>query len=158
MIGILIVGVPAVLGFVLFEVWGALRLAPHDPAVARQRVRRLVRGQAVAAMIVYTAMLMWTITTAAAEEAAQGQAGGPAAAVSGGLSTGDGIALLGSALATGLAVLGAGYAVGTVGSAALGVVAEKPEMLGRTLVFIGLAEGLAIYGLVISILLLQQLR
>ena len=157
MIGILIGSVTAVLGFVLFGVWRALRLAPHDPAGARKRFRRLVRGQAVAVMVVFIAMLMWTITTGA-QEAAHGQAGGPAAAVSGGLSAGDGIALLGSALATGLAVLGAGYAVGTVGSAALGVVAEKPEMFGRTLVFIGLAEGLAIYGLVISILLLQQLR
>jgi len=158
MIGILLLSVPAVLGFTLYGMWRALHQAPEDPAGARRRFRRLVRGQAVAVMLVYTAVLMWMITAAAAQGAPQGEAGGSPAAATGGLSAGDGIALLGSALATGLAVLGAGYAVGTVGSAALGVVAEKPEMFGRTLVFIGLAEGLAIYGLVISILLLQQLR
>ncbi len=72
------------------------------------------------------------------------------------LSVGDGLALLGVALATGLSVLGAGQAVGVVGAAALGAIAEKPELFGRTLVFIGLAEGLAIYGLIISILILGR--
>ena len=73
------------------------------------------------------------------------------------LSLGDGLGMLGAALATGLSVLGAGYAVGLVGAAALGVIAEKPELFGRTMVFIGLAEGLAIYGLVLSILILGRL-
>jgi V/A-type H+-transporting ATPase subunit K len=54
-------------------------------------------------------------------------------------------------------VLGAGYAVAVVGAAALGAIAEKPELFGRTLVFIGLAEGLAIYGLIVSILILGRL-
>ncbi|MBI3462207.1 MAG: hypothetical protein HY000_03985 [Planctomycetes bacterium] len=65
--------------------------------------------------------------------------------------------MLGVALATGLAVLGASYAVAVVGSAALGAIAEKPQLFGRTLVFIGLAEGLAIYGLIVSILMLGRL-
>ena len=41
--------------------------------------------------------------------------------------------------------------------AALAVIAEKPEMFGRTLIYMGLAEGIAIYGLVMSILLLGKL-
>jgi V/A-type H+-transporting ATPase subunit K len=76
----------------------------------------------------------------------------------GGMTTGDGLAILGAALATGLSVLGASYAVAVVGSASLGALTEKPEMFGRTLVFIGLAEGLAIYGLIVSILILERLR
>jgi V/A-type H+-transporting ATPase subunit K len=47
-------------------------------------------------------------------------------------------------------------ALGPVGSAALAVLAEKPEVFGRTLVYLGLAEGIAIYGLVISILMLGK--
>ena len=62
-----------------------------------------------------------------------------------------------AALATGLSSLGAGFAVATVGSAAIGALAEKPELLGRVLIMVGLAEGIAIYGLIISILILNRI-
>ncbi len=68
-----------------------------------------------------------------------------------------GWAFIGAALSTGLATLAAGYAVGRVGSAAVGAVAEKPELFGRVLVLVGLAEGIAIYGLIVSILILNRL-
>jgi len=68
-----------------------------------------------------------------------------------------GLALIGIGLPTGLAAIGAGIALGPVGSAALAVIAEKPEMFGRTLIYLGLAEGIAIYGLVMSILLLGRI-
>jgi V/A-type H+-transporting ATPase subunit K len=64
---------------------------------------------------------------------------------------------LAAALATGLAALGAGFAVASVGSAAIGALTEKPELLGRTLILVGLAEGIAIYGLIVSILILNRL-
>lgn len=73
------------------------------------------------------------------------------------LGTGAGLGFLASALSTGLACLGAGVAVGSVGSAALGLVGEKPEMLGTTLIYLGLAEGIAIYGVIISLLVLGRL-
>ena len=63
---------------------------------------------------------------------------------------------LGAALATGLACIGAGIAVGIAGAAAIGGITEKPEILGRTLIFVGLAEGIAIYGLIISFLILNR--
>ena len=62
---------------------------------------------------------------------------------------------LGAALATGLACIGAGIAVGIAGAAAIGGITEKPEILGRTLIFVGLAEGIAIYGLIISFMILN---
>jgi len=65
--------------------------------------------------------------------------------------------LLGAALATGLSSLGAGYAVAKVGTAAVGALAEKPELFARLLIFVGLAEGIAIYGLIVSILILNRL-
>ena len=65
---------------------------------------------------------------------------------------------LGAAIVTGVACVAAGLAVGKVGAAALGAVSERPELLGRTLIFVGLAEGIAIYGLIIAILLMGYLR
>ena len=73
------------------------------------------------------------------------------------VTTGLGLAIIGIGLPTGLAAIGAALALGPVGSAALAVVAEKPEMFGRTLIYLGLAEGIAIYGLVMSILLLGKI-
>jgi V/A-type H+-transporting ATPase subunit K len=73
------------------------------------------------------------------------------------ISVGLALALIGIGLPTGLAAIGAAIALGPVGSAALAVIAEKPEMFGRTLIYLGLAEGIAIYGLVMSILLLGKI-
>ena len=64
--------------------------------------------------------------------------------------------MIAAALAAGLASLGAGIAVAGVGSAAVGALAEKPELLGRVLIFVGLAEGIAIYGLIVAILILGR--
>lgn len=66
----------------------------------------------------------------------------------------DGLKYIGAALSTGLATIGTGYAVGTVGSAALGAISEDQSILGRTIIFVGLAEGIAIFGVIISILIL----
>ena len=79
-----------------------------------------------------------------------------AAAQTGAESTGSGLGFLGASLATGLACLGAGIAVAVVGAAALGVVGEKPELLGTTLIYLGLAEGIAIYGVIVSLLSLGK--
>jgi V/A-type H+-transporting ATPase subunit K len=68
-----------------------------------------------------------------------------------------GWAFIAAALSTALAALGAGYAVARVGSAAVGAIAEKPELFGRVLVLVGLAEGIAIYGLIVSILILNRI-
>ena len=65
--------------------------------------------------------------------------------------------ILAAALATGLSSLAAAYVVARVGSAAVGALVEKPELFGRLLVLVGLAEGIAIYGLIISILILNRL-
>lgn len=62
-----------------------------------------------------------------------------------------------AALTTGFATMSTGYAVGTVGSSALGAVSENPNILGKTLIFVGLAEGIAIYGLIVSIMILSKL-
>lgn len=68
--------------------------------------------------------------------------------------TADQYATLAAALSTGLACIGAGIAVAASGAAAVGATAEKPESFGRALIFVGLSEGIAIYGLIISFLVL----
>ncbi|HCO18188.1 MULTISPECIES: ATP synthase subunit C [Gudongella] len=73
------------------------------------------------------------------------------------LSSSQGLGFISAALATGIATLGAGYAVAVVGSAALGAVSEDSSLLGKTLIFVGLAEGIAIYGLIVSIMILGRL-
>lgn len=73
------------------------------------------------------------------------------------VSSPSGLGFIAAALSTGLATIGAGYAVGVVGSSALGAVSEDASILGKTLIFVGLAEGIAIYGLIVSILILGRL-
>jgi V/A-type H+-transporting ATPase subunit K len=88
--------------------------------------------------------------------------GGPAfaAAPAGAAAAGSeawSFGLIAAAASTALAALGAGFAVARVGTAAIGALAEKPELFGRLLIFVGLAEGIAIYGLIVSILILNRL-
>lgn len=62
-----------------------------------------------------------------------------------------------AALTMAVCVLGSAYAVGRIGSAAMGAAAEKPELLTRSLLFVALAEGLAVLGFVVSMLLLGKI-
>ncbi len=73
------------------------------------------------------------------------------------MSEGRGIAFLAVAITMGMACLAAGIAVGKVGAAAMGAAAEKPEILTKAIVFAGLGEGIAIFGLIISLLILNKL-
>jgi len=68
----------------------------------------------------------------------------------------DQYATLAAAISTGLASIGAGIAVANTGAAAVGAIAEKPESFGRALIFVGMGEGIAIYGLIISFLVLNR--
>lgn len=86
---------------------------------------------------------------AAAETAAE------TAQAAGGLSTGMGY--LAAALVTGLSCIGGGIAVASAASAALGAISEDSSILGKSLIFVGLAEGVCLYGLIISFMILGQL-
>jgi len=90
--------------------------------------------------------LVWLASPATVMAAGLGQA----AAVA------DPYATLAAAIATGLGSIGAGLAVSSTGAAAVGAIAEKPESFGRALIFVGMAEGIAIYGLIISFMVLNR--
>jgi V/A-type H+-transporting ATPase subunit K len=71
-----------------------------------------------------------------------------------GISNGEGLKFIGAALSTGMASIGAGIAVAASGAAAIGAISEDAQLLGKTIIFVGLSEGIAIYGLIISIMIL----
>lgn len=135
-----------VLGTIAWGLW-----LEYRPAIAVHHARGLRRG-------LLSQLALYVLATGAVLVlGVQEVLANPAAGGNGEVSLGLGLAILGAGLPTAFATIGAGIAVGPVGSAALAVLAEKPEMLGRSLIYLGLAEGIAIYGLVISILLLDKI-
>ena len=95
--------------------------------------------------MILAAVLMFSGSAMAAEETA---AAGVSAA---------GLGYISAALSTGLSCLGGGIAVSAAASAALGAISEDSSILGKSLIFVGLAEGLCLYGLIISFMILGQL-
>jgi len=68
-----------------------------------------------------------------------------------------GLGYIGAALATSISGIGGGIAVASAASAALGAVSEDSSVLGKSLIFVGLAEGVCLYGFIISIMILGKL-
>lgn len=68
-----------------------------------------------------------------------------------------GLAYIAAALSTGIACLGAGIAVGGAAPAAIGAVTEDPKSFGKSIIFVVLGEGVAIYGMLISIMILNTI-
>ena len=97
---------------------------------------------------------LWVIPPLGGATVCADEAGTPAVVAQG---AGQGLMAIAIALAIGLPCLGAGYAVGRVGAAALGAASERPELLTRSLIFVALAEGIAIYGLLVAVLLWRML-
>jgi V/A-type H+-transporting ATPase subunit K len=84
-----------------------------------------------------------------AHAAASAAAAAPARAVNGSALIGAAIAITGSSV-------GAGVAVAYTGAAALAAVSERPEVFGRAMVVVGLAEGIAVYGLIVAVILIGK--
>ena len=78
-----------------------------------------------------------------------------------GASAGDGLAkglgYLGAAMVTGLCGIGAGIGVSGSASAAIGAVSEDPAIFGKSMIFVAMAEGIALYGLIITFMILGKL-
>ena len=128
---------------IVLVAWATRRMMMRSP---RQALRRLVVLNvlvAVGALVALAVMLLGPAGTALA-------AGGSSA------HTDPQAALLGAAIAVAGSTLGAAIAVAYTGAAALAAISEKPEMFGRAMVIVGLAEGIAIYGVVIAILLMGK--
>lgn len=85
------------------------------------------------------------------------QAAETASAVSNSAGLATGLGYIAAALVTGLSCIGGGIAVASAASAALGAISEDQSILGKSLIFVGLAEGVALYGLIISFMILSKL-
>lgn len=96
--------------------------------------------------MVFAAVIMFSGNAMAAGEAAEA-----------GKASATGMGYLSAALSTGLSCLGGGIAVSAAASAALGAISEDSSILGKSLIFVGLAEGVCLYGLIISFMILGQL-
>jgi V/A-type H+-transporting ATPase subunit K len=138
MIESLLVALPVIALAALGTVVG-LRRAPKR---GLRRIVTLNAAIALGALGVLVALLAGAIEPAYAANSTDDAAAGDA--------------LIGAAIATAGSAIGAAIAVAYTGSAALAAISEKPEMFGRAMVIVGLAEGIAIYGLVVSILLLSR--
>lgn len=68
--------------------------------------------------------------------------------------SGDALKYLAAAIAVGLACIASGMAVGKIGSAAMGAMSENPELSGKALPFVGLAEGICLWGMLVAVLIL----
>lgn len=80
-----------------------------------------------------------------------------AAAASAGNNLSQGLGYIAAAIAVGCSALGAAFAVAAAAPAAIGAISENPANFGKAMIFVALAEGCAIYGLLIAILILNQL-
>ncbi len=66
-------------------------------------------------------------------------------------------ALIAASVAFGLGAIGAGFAISHVGAAAMGAVAEKPEIAMQALIFVGLAEGIVVFGFITALMILGKI-
>lgn len=134
----LVFAIPAV-AIIAVLTSAALKRAP------RRGIRRLVALNAIiaAAAIALLATLLLGVVEPASAQTSEG-------------GTDPTAALYGAAIAMAASAIGAAIAVAYTGAAALAAISEKPELFGRAMVIVGLAEGIAIYGLIVGIILVGQ--
>lgn len=130
-------GLPVVLGAAAATAW----ILHRSPAKGLRRLLLLNGLILLGALGLFAVALFGAVDAEAATDAAGTDPRG---------------ALLGAGIAVAGSSIGAGLAVSFTGSAALAAISEKPEMFGRAMVVVGLAEGIAIYGLVIAVMLIGQ--
>ena len=116
---------------------------------SRYKKTLALNGAMFFGLMLATGVMMFGESASAAETAET------AAAAAGGLSTGLGY--LAAGLSIGLSCVGGGIAVASAASAALGAISEDSSILGKSLIFVGLAEGVCLYGLIIAFMILGQL-
>lgn len=139
---VMVVALILVLSTVGFGVYGL------KCGVNNKKVKRFlgINVSAFFGLLIVAAIILLNGDTVFASEVA-GEAVASAADASG-------LKFIAAALSTGIASIGAGIAVAVTGSAAIGAISENDKLLGKTVIFVGLAEGIAIYGLIISIMIL----
>lgn len=134
------------LAFIIVPLVLAIRRSKLGLSVNRKKTILLNSGTFIGVMILMTALMPVLASAEGASAAAEAAASGT--------TIGDGLKALAAALSTGAATIGTGLAVGTAASAAIGATSEDEKNFTKSLIFVALGEGVAIYGLLISILIL----
>ena len=116
-----------------------------EPQVTRRFVTTLIRRSALVALVLVVCALGYTFWPSAAQ-----------ADVLAAEQSGDSLVVWAAVAAVGISSLGAAFAVSNTGAAALAAIAEKPEAFGGAVIIVGLAEGIAIYGLIIAFMILNR--
>jgi V/A-type H+/Na+-transporting ATPase subunit K len=128
--------------------------------VARRGKTGMTILAGIGAVLMAGALVLLVVAlTARSAGAATGPAavaGARAAATASATAPASSAALLGAAIAVAGSTIGAGIAVAYAGAAALAAMSERPEVFGRAMVIVGLAEGIAIYGLIIGVILIGK--
>lgn len=122
----------------------------------RRRGHDALRVLVALDVVILVAALVVLVITASAGPGAAESASVATAAQQSAAGAGNWAALLGAAIAVAGSSLGAALAVAYTGAAALAAMSERPELFGRAMVIVGLAEGIAIYGLIVAIILIGK--
>lgn len=134
----LIMALPVV--FLILSVLIAVKAVSHG----RSRKRTMLMQLASFAAVFAICMICPFAASAATGDAAAA-------------SDSDGMAFIGAAAATGLSCIGGGIAVGNAAPAAIGATSEDPKAFGKAIIFVALGEGIALYGMLISIMILSKI-
>jgi V/A-type H+-transporting ATPase subunit K len=144
--------------------WVWLILLPVVAAVAVATTLALRRGGrgavralvAVDALVTMAALVVLALALTAGPAGAAAEPAAAAQATEAASNAPSGTALLGAAIAVAASSIGAAIAVAYTGAAALATMSERPELFGRAMVIVGLAEGIAIYGLIVGIIIIGR--
>ena len=125
---------------------GSVMVAVKAVSHGRSRKRTLIMQLASFAFVFAVCMICPFVASAASADAAGAAAAGA-----------DGMAYIGAAAATGISCIGGGIAVGNAAPAAIGATSEDPKAFGKAIIFVALGEGIALYGMLISIMILSKI-
>ena len=125
---------------------GSVIIAVKAVSHGRSRKRTLLMQLASFAFVFAVCMVCPFVASAASADAAGAAAAGA-----------DGMAYIGAAAATGISCIGGGIAVGNAAPAAIGATSEDPKAFGKAIIFVALGEGIALYGMLISIMILSKI-
>ena len=124
---------------------GSVLIAIKAVSRGKSRKKTLLMQLASFAAVFAVCLVCPFVASAATGDAAAATAGA------------DGMAYIGAAAATGLSCIGGGIAVGNAAPAAIGATSEDPKAFGKAIIFVALGEGIALYGMLISIMIISNI-
>ena len=134
-----------------------MTMVPLVIATKRSKKGKSGKAALITNICMFFALGIGIIIALPLSASAAGETSEAVAAAAGNLSVGTGMAYIAAALSTGLACLGASVAVASAASAAIGASSENPSMFAKSIIFVALAEGIAIYGMLISFQIVGKL-